>query len=187
MRKEFRNHFLPLLGLFLLIAPIWFFAKVPISQIIFLFLGFLLGSFLLDIDHFIFWFFIKPNIEESRLVQTAFQKKDFKSIFSLFESTHKAHHNLIFHHYFFQITLILISFFVFTSSTNVFTKAILFALNLHLLIDEIVDFYTDKKAIQNWLFAREEKQLSIDSLKYYILVFIILLAFFGFLLLKSKP
>lgn len=187
MKKELRNHLLPLLIIFVLISLIWFLTKVPTIEIILLFLGFLFGSFLLDSDHFIFWFFIKPNIEESRSVQTAFQEKDFKSILNLFKSTHKTHHNLIFHHYFFQVILILISFFVFTSSTNTFTKSFLFALNLHLLIDEITDFYTDKKTLQKWLFAREHKQLSVESLKYYLLTFIILISFFALLLLNSKP
>ncbi|MEI8067744.1 MAG: hypothetical protein WCG91_02190 [Candidatus Shapirobacteria bacterium] len=186
MKQELRNHLLPLLGLFIIISLFWFFNKVPNIEIIYLFIGLLAGSFFLDIDHFIFWFFLKPNIEESRLVQSAFEKKDIKSVISIFESTHKNHHNLIFHHYFFQVVLILISFFIFTSSNNTLIKAFLLALNIHILTDEIIDFYNDKKYLQKWLFAREGKQLSIDSLKYYILTFVILIIFFTILLLKSR-
>ncbi len=187
MKQELTHHILPLFVLFLIISAVWFFNQVPYSEIIFLFLGFSVGTYLLDIDHFIFWFFLRPNLEESRIAQAALKNKDFKSILTLFKATHKNHTNLIFHHYFFQVVLALFTFFVFTSSPNIFVKALLLALNLHLLVDELGDYVTDKKTLQKWLFAREPKQLSADSLKYYLIVFILLLFTFAVLLLKSKP
>lgn len=187
MKRELFFHLLPVTIIFFIISFIWIIFGTPNIYIFYLLIGLFLGTFFLDIDHIIYWFYRKPNTNESRIVQMTFEKKDYKSVYKLIRIARKTHNNLIFHHYFFQIILILISFFIFTSSTNIFIKSFLFALNLHLLVDEIFDFYTDKKALQKWLFAREDKQLSVDSLKYYILTFIILLVFFGLLLLKSKP
>jgi hypothetical protein len=187
VKQEITHHLLPLLIILIIIEVYWIFRQVPYPEFIFLTLGFTLGSFLLDIDHFIFWFYRKPNLEESRLAQIAFRRKDIRSLIKLSEITNKKHYDLIFHHYFFQIALVFITFFVFTSSNSTFAKAMLLALNLHLLIDEINDYFYDKKTLQKWLFARESRQLSIDSIKYYLMVFIILLFTFTILLLQSKP
>jgi hypothetical protein len=187
VKQELRTHLTPLLAIFVFISLYWFLYKVPAINSLFMFLGLLGGSFILDIDHLIFWFYLRPNIEESRVVQSAFRNHDFKAIYRILDLTHHTHTNLIFHHYFFQVVLALISLFIFTSTQSIFTKSFILAINLHLLVDEINDFYTDKKLLQKWLFAREAKQLSIDSLKYYVFVFIFFLFTFIILLLKSKP
>lgn len=186
MKKEFRRHLIPLLLIFLVISGIWLILKVPQIELLYLFLGLLIGSFILDIDHFIFWLYIKPNIEESRLAQTAIKNRDLRSIIAILKSTHKTHNNLIFHHYFFQIVLVLISFFIFTSSHSTFIMALLLSINLHLLVDGINDYFENPKLLQNWLFAREPKQLSIKQIKYYLLIFAFLLVIFSFFLIKSK-
>lgn len=182
MKSELKRHLLPLLILFLLISLIWILQKTVWYQYIYLFFGFLWGSFFLDLDHLLYWFYLRPDLEESRLAALAWKKGDFASLLKLLESTHKGHTSLVFHHYFFQIVLILISFFVFTSTSNVFAKAFLLALNLHLLVDEITDLREDSAHLQNWLFARENKQIPLSYLKYFVgiillfnLIFILLL------------
>jgi hypothetical protein len=186
VKQELKQHLLPLLAIFIIVSLYWLIVKFPPIQIAYLFAGLLLGSFVLDTDHIIYWYMLRPNLEESRLAQAAIRKYDFKSALGLLESTHKGHNNMVFHHYFFQVILSLTTFFVFTSSTSIFTKSFLLALNIHLLIDEINDFYFDKKLLQKWLFAREAKQLSVKSLKYYILTFVGLVLVFLFLLLNSQ-
>jgi hypothetical protein len=148
-------------------------------------LGLITGSFALDLDHIIYWLYINPNIEESRLAQVAIKKYDFTSIIKLLESTHKNHTNLVFHHFFFQVVLSLISIFVFTSSINVFVIGLIFALNVHLVVDELDDLQHNKEHLQNWLFAREEKQLPQSHLAKYVSVFVGLCLLFFVLLLRS--
>lgn len=171
--------------LFLLTSLFWIFQKVVWYEFVFLFFGFLWGSFFLDTDHLIYWFYLQPNLEESRLAQIAWKKGDYVSLIKLLEATHLQHLSLIFHHYFFQIVLTIISLFVFTSSTGIFPKAFLLALNLHLLVDEIKDFYQSPAHLQTWLFARESRQLSVKSLKYFVLAFVFLNLIFTGLLIKS--
>jgi hypothetical protein len=146
----------------------------------------LFGSFFLDLDHLIYWLYLNPNIEESRLAQVAFKKYDFRSLIKLLESTHHKHLNLIFHHFFFQVVMALISLFVFTSTDSPFAMAFLLALNIHLLVDEINDYRLDPVHLQDWLFAREPKQLPRRYLLHYILIFVFLTLVFAILLLKSK-
>ena len=186
MKQELKNHLLPLLGIFLLTSLIWLFQKTVWYDFVFLFFGLLWGSFLLDVDHLIYWFFLKPNLEESELAKSAWKRGDYKSLLKLLESTHENHINLVFHHYFFQIVITLISFFVFTSSSGIFAKAFLLAINIHLLVDEIKDFKNNPEHLKLWLFARETKQLPTESLKYYLLTFLVVNVFFTAFLFSSR-
>jgi hypothetical protein len=184
MKRELQLHFLPLLIIFSVTSLVWLFFHSAYYNFIFLFLGLLSGSLILDIDHLIFWFYLRPNLEESRLALVAWKKGDFRSLLKLLESTHLNHTNLIFHHYFFQVVLVLISFFVFTSSEFIFAKAFLLAVNIHLLVDEFSDFFQNPHHLQDWLFARENKQLPLRSLKTYLIFFTLISLVFTYLLIS---
>lgn len=186
MKRNLFLNLLPTIIVFFIVSAIWIIAGVSNSEIIYLFIGLILGNIFLDLDHVIYWFYRKPNTDESRMAKSTLEKKDFKSFLKLIKAARTSHDNLIFHHYFFQIGLNLISFFIFISSTNTFVLSFLLSINLHLLIDEIRDFFQNPKFLQNWLFAREENQLSIKSLKNYLIIFNILFFIFLFLLVKSK-
>lgn len=186
MKQELKNHLIPLLVIFVLISLFWVFQKVPSFEIIILFFGLALGSFFLDLDHFIYWLYLKPNLDESKLAQVYIKERNFKLLFKHLGTHHKNHSNLIFHHYFFQSILVFFSLFIFTSTTNTGVMAFLVALNVHLLVDEINDYYQDKVVLQNWLFAREAKQLPIRFLSRYIMIFILFLLIFIIILATSK-
>lgn len=186
MKQELRIHLLPLLVIFLITSLVWLIFHTPYYQFIFLSLGLLTGSFLLDLDHLVYWLFLNPRTEEARLAAITLKHQDIRSLIKLLESTHKKHTNLIFHHFFFQITLALTSLFVFTSSANVFAMGLLMALNLHILVDEINDYRTDKNHLRDWLFARETKQLPLRYLGQYITVFCLISAFFFLILIQSQ-
>lgn len=177
---------IPTTVLFLAVSIIWVISGVSNVEIIYLLVGLILGNLLLDLDHFIYWFLRKPNTDESRMVKTVVNKKDFKSTYRLIRAARTSHDNLIFHHYFFQISLNLISFFIFISSNSTVILSFLLSANLHLLTDELRDFFRNPKYLQNWLFAREEKQLPLKSLKNYLIIFSIPFFIFLFLLVKSK-
>jgi len=183
VKEELKNHLIPLGVIFVIITATWLFRSTAWYEFVFVFLGFALGAFFLDIDHLIYWFYINPNIEESRLAKIAFDKHDFRSLLKLLESTHQHHTNMVFHHYFAQVVIAIISIFIFTSSSSIFAKSFILAINLHLLVDEIKDFRSDPTHLQEWLFARESKQLSISSLKYYLYIFSVLVLIFALLLI----
>ncbi|MDD2483169.1 MAG: hypothetical protein PHE32_01505 [Candidatus Shapirobacteria bacterium] len=186
MKRDLLFRLLPAFVVFIIVSLFWVVFGVSNIEIIYLLVGLILGTFFLDIDHIIYWFYRKPNTDESRIVKTTIENKDFKSVYKLIKAARSSHNNLIFHHYFFQIGLTLISFFIFNSYSNTFILSFLLAVNLHLLTDEIKDYFKNPKFLQDWLFAREEKQLPIKFLKKYLIVFIILFTIFLFLLVKSK-
>jgi hypothetical protein len=183
--SEIKKHLLPVLIVFVLISVIWIINQVPFLSFVQLALGLLIGAFFLDIDHIIYWLYINPNTEESRLAQIALKKRDFDSIIKLIWSTQRDHINLIFHHFFFQVVLVLISVFVFTSTSNTLAMAFLISLNIHLLVDQYEDYQQNPTHLQQWLFARESKQLPITYLGHYLGVFVILTLLLLLLLINS--
>jgi hypothetical protein len=186
VKHEFRYHLLGTVVLFVIISIFLVIFRVGNLQLLSLALCLFLGSFFLDIDHLIFWFFLKPNLEESRLARLALKNKDFKSVYRLLKASHRTHQNLIFHHYFFQVILAIFTIFILTSTTNFLVASFLIALNLHLIIDEVIDYLYDPKILQKWLFAREENQLPIKYLNRYIFVFIFVFILFLVLLIRSQ-
>ena len=186
MKKNLLFNFIPTAFVFFVTSIAWVIFKISNIEILYLLIGLILGHFFLDFDHIFYWFYRKPNTDESRIVQATIKNGDLKSFFKLVKAARTSHTNLIFHHYFFQISLNLISFFIFISSSNTVALSFLLSINLHLLSDEIRDYFYNPKFLQKWLFAREDKQLSIKSIKNYLIVFSILFFIFLFLLVKSK-
>ncbi|MBI2465589.1 hypothetical protein HYV64_05600 [Candidatus Shapirobacteria bacterium] len=185
MTSQRKRFLAPLVVIFLLTSVFWVFFKIPIYQYIFLILGLGLGAFFLDFDHIVYWLYLNPNVEESRLARLAIFKYDIRSVIKLIDATENQHTSLIFHHFFFQVVISIISVFVFTSSDNIFAKAFLLAINIHLLSHEFYDFKHRKQHLQDWLFARESKQLPTAYLDKYIAIFSILSGIFFILLLRS--
>lgn len=183
--SEIKKYLSPVLIIFITTSIIWAVNQVSIFSFLQLAAGLVLGVFFLDIDHLIYWLYINPNIEESRLAQIALKKKDFLSVIKLVHSTKQEHTNLVFHHFFFQVVLVLISAFVFTSTTNIFTMSFLLSLSVHLLVDQYHDYQANPSHLQEWLFAREEKQLPINYLGHYIGIFTILTLILVILLINS--
>ena len=184
MKSELKYHLIPLFLIFCLVSLFWFLNQVVWYKFIYLFFGFLWGSFFLDSDHLIYWLFLHPALPESRQAQQLLKQKKFLALIKLLEKTHKKHTDLIFHHYFFQIVLTLTTLFIISSSDSVFASAFAIALNIHLLTDQIVDFRHQPRHLQNWLFAREIKQLPQEFLPHYLLTFFLFNLIFLFSLIK---
>jgi hypothetical protein len=185
-RHQFYYHLLTSVILFIIISVFLVINGVKNIQLLWLLLGIIFGSILLDTDYLIFWFFLKPNSEESRLIKTALKNHDFIPIIKIINTGRQKHYNLIFHHYFFQIILTFFSIFIFTSTNNISTSGLVLSLNLHLLVDELIDYFNDPKMLQKWLFAREDKQLPIKFLGRYLTIFILIFCSFMFLFIKMN-
>jgi len=155
IKQEINNHLLASLLIFVLVEVVWLlFGSFSVLKAIALILGLLLGTFLLDLDHLVYWFFLKPDLAESKQAKEYWQKRDFKSILSLLGENHKTHTSLVFHHFLFQGLLLVLTFFVLTSSNSVFGKGLVLAVNAHLLVDIYTDLKKDSNHLKTWLFAR---------------------------------
>lgn len=173
-----KKHLIPAVEILAFIVLIWLVKQFPFVFFIYLIVGFVIGSLVLELDHFIYWYFLDPKNQESIIAKNLIKQKKYKKIIKLIGDTAQFHTSLIFHHFIFQTILLIITFFVFTSTSSVLAKSIVFFTNTNLVIKQIYQLSSDKAHLQKWLFARLEKQISLQKIHYYVyLVTIIDLVF----------
>lgn len=183
MKQELKQHVIPLLVFGILTSLYWILTNRSIQNSFFLFFGLILGSHFLDIDHLIYWLITHKHLPESQIAAAALKVGDYKKALQVLEANHKTHTSLTFHHFYFHLLLIPISIFIFTSTSSIFGKAFVLAINWHLFIDIYHDWTHNPSHLQNWLFARMPKQLPIKFLSKYWKLNLILIVFYGLTLL----
>lgn len=115
--------------------------------------GAFLGTFLLDLDHLLYWFFSHPEKQDSQYARVLLKTRNFRGMYGLLQRTHRAHVRLTFHSAIFQLILLALAFYILSSGGSLFGSALVMAMNLHLLKDEWADFLKGKKeALVDWLF-----------------------------------
>jgi len=155
VKKEIINHLIASLIIFVLVEIIWLlggnfsFLKAGLFL-----LGLALGTFLLDTDHLIYWFFLKPELGESKQAKIFWQQRNWRGLFKFLGEDHKNHTSLVFHHFIFQAVLLTLAFFVLSSTSGIFGKGLVLALSAHLLVDQLVDLRKKPDHLKTWLFAR---------------------------------
>ena len=112
-------------------------------------IGGIIGTVLLDIDHLIYVFFLNTNELTSQRVNFLLKKKEISRIITLLHETREERKNLVFHTLFFQAVLFVLTFLIISSSTSIFVRGIVLASCLHLSVDQLADFF-DMKHLGNW-------------------------------------
>jgi len=176
MRKELTIHLSAFLVSFLVMAVLR--QYLQFSYLPF-FVGALVGTFLPDIDHFIYIYYLRPHELTSQRAKSMIQKRDFVGSWNLLSSTRYERTNLVFHNAWFQVLFLILTFWVLSSSLNLFGRGLVLAFSLHLLVDQFIDL-RDTKSLSNW-FAQLSITLSRTQVTIYLLVvssFLLFLAFF---------
>lgn len=167
LKKEIISHFFASLAWLIAVSLLRWYLK---WDLVWLWLGVLAGTFLLDIDHLIYWFYFRPEKQDSQLAKVLWQKKDFKGLILLLERYHDTHSRLIFHSFLFQIIFLVFTFYIFTSGGNLFVSGLVAGMNLHLLKDEWQEFLGGRKShLKDWLFWQVKREISSDALIIYLL------------------
>lgn len=167
-KKEIILHFSLAAILTAVIQIIWLIkGEVPLTNYIQLIIGFALGSVILDLDHLVYWYFLYPDKEESIQGKNFLKEGKFKQALALIGENHKAHTSLVFHHIYFQLTLVIVSFFIFLSTGSMLGKSLVLFMNFHLLTDQWQD-YKNPSHLKNWLFARINYTLSDQGIKIFL-------------------
>jgi len=162
----------------LMIFLFWLFEKNPFIFFIELFLGFIIGNSILELDHFVYWFVIDPKSQESQIAQKLIKHFNIDKLYHFYLQTKDFHQTLVFHHFYTQIALIIFSLFVLTSSNIITSRSLIFFTNLNLFIKQIFSFSHNKTQFQSWIFARMPRQILPDSLVYYLGILAIFNFFF---------
>ncbi len=172
MKKEILTH---LTFAFIFSIPIIFLHWQLKFSLIFFFLGLFFGSLFLDIDHLLYALFQAPYEFTSQRIKRFFDNKQFKEgIVFLFE-TQKERTRLVFHSVLFQVILLVVCFFILTSSLSLFGKGMVLGMMLHLLIDQAEEFLRDGE-IKNWFWqfrVKPDKSVQKFYLSFVFLIFLI--------------
>jgi len=176
MKKELVIHLFFLLLFFVPIALLKRYFE-PI-HLLFL-LGGIVGTILPDIDHLIYVYYLQPHELSSQRIQNAVGKTNLSSTLHLLYSTRSERKNLIFHSSWFQILFMIVTFWVMTSSLNLFGKGLVLAFSLHLIVDQFVDLTTVGN-LDTWFSQFQFRPIKEKALFYVLGVFLVLIVL-GFL------
>lgn len=138
-------------------------------------LGGLVGIFLPGIDHIIYVYLLNPFDLTSQRVSLLIKEKKIKQAVMLLYDTRHERVKLIFHTAFFQVIFLVLTFLVASSSGSLFGKGMVLAASLHLLVDQIDDYFT-KGSLLFWFRANPFMgELVLDkqqTLGYWIIIFL---------------
>lgn len=151
-------------------------------SLIWLWLGGLAGTFLLEIDHLLYTLVVYPEETTSKQVKQFLTRRQIKEGLVLLAATSQERARLIFHSALFQPVLFILCFFVLTSTGNLFGAGLVMAMALHLLKDEVQSLLRGKEErLRQRLFWQMKGGISLHQQKFFVIL--MLLAFLGLNLL----
>jgi len=168
MKKEIINTLLFWLGYFIFITIInslYSFSYWP------LYVGGLFGLLMPNLDHLLHVFVFKPQELTSLRINQLFKNKQYKDVLILFFDTRGERRELVFHTLLFQIIFTVLTFWVVSSSGNLFARGLVLSYNLCLVMFNL------KKYLNKEIIIGDSDQTRI-----YFAAQVILLFVFGLLL-----
>jgi len=177
LKKETFFHLIVFFGLFILITLIKKYFDLSYWPF---WVGGLIGTFLPDIDHLIYVYFIAPQELTSQRVTQAVGKRKFTETAGLLVDTKNEREQLVFHNILFQLIFITASVLVLTSSGSIFGRGLVIAFNLHLLIDQFIDL-NEGLSLSRW-YKNLPFSFEKPVFRAYMFVVLLVILFFGFLL-----
>lgn len=177
MRRELFIHFAFWLSFFIFITLV----KGYTSLVYWPFwLGGIFGTLLPDLDHIIYFYFVRPSDLSSQRFNFLAQKHEIKRMLTLLYETRGERRGLIFHSVFFQIIFLVLTFWMLSSSSSLFGRGMVLAFALHLSIDQLMDL-TDVGSLENWVKMFPLK-FDLKQAKIFTFASIFLVCLFGFFL-----
>lgn len=136
MKRELSIHFVYWLIVFALIVLVkqyfsWFYLPFII--------GGLLGVILPDLDHLIYVYFIRPQDLTSQRVNYLLNKSEVIRSVELLYETREERKELIFHTLLFEGILLVLMFWMLSSSSSMLGRGLAISFMLHLAVDQFID------------------------------------------------
>jgi len=177
MKKYFYNLYFFLFIFFTLITVYkqWF-----NPYYILFWLGGFLGTILVDLDEFVYIYYLEPNDPSSLNAKLEISKKHFVQTWKNLAATRRSRSKLIFHTATFNIFFLILAFLVLTSTGSIFGHGLVLGFSSRLFIDQMKDF-RDLGNLDSW-FRQIQLNLDRDRVKLYLIANFITLLVFGFFL-----
>lgn len=180
LKREIASH--------LLVTLVWL-ALITVLRwtwhwdLILLWLGGLVGTFLIEADHFFYLLLINPHELTSLRVKRLFGQRRIKNALVLIADTAEERTKLAFHNVLFQLILYILCFFVLTSTGNLFVRGLVMGMALHLLKDEFGELLAGREEIlRRWLFWPVKVEVSFQNQKIFLALMALIFLGLNFLL-----
>jgi hypothetical protein len=146
MKRELLTHLIYWLVFTVLIVLVKRYFNINVLQFIF---GGLIGTFLPDLDHIIYIYFIKPQDLTSQRVNYLVNKNELVRGVELMYETRTERRGLIFHTILFQGIFFVLMFLMLSSSASLFGRGLVLSFMLHLSVDQMIDL-KEVNGLENW-------------------------------------
>ncbi len=177
MKKEVLTHFFFLISFFIFISLL---RRYFALEYLLFWAGGVVGTILPDIDHLLYVYLLRPYELTSQRTQSLVARKEFFKTLNLLATTRSERRRLIFHTAFFQGIFLVLAFLVLTSSGSLFGRGLVLGFLLHLLVDQLIDFF-ELEHLDNW-FYQLNISLGKEKALFYWLFNLFVFLLFGFLM-----
>lgn len=116
-------------------------------------MGGIIGLTLPYLDHILYVLFLRPQDLSSQRAVQMIKQRQFRQVVVFLNQTKAERSNMIFHSILFFGITIIFTFFVVSSSSNLFGKGLALGIYLHLVIDQMSDLLSTK-GLTHW-FSKE--------------------------------
>lgn len=137
MRKEIINHLIYFAGYFVFLTIVNSLYSLNYWP---LYVGGLVGLFMPNIDHLLHVFVLKPQELTSLRVIALFKNKQLKEAITLLYDTREERKDLMFHTVMYQLIFAVLTFWVVSSSGNLFGRGLVLAYYLSLVLFNLKKF-----------------------------------------------
>lgn len=149
-----------------------------------LWLGGAIGTFLLDLDHLLYAIVIHPQEVTSMRVRRLLSQRQIKEAILLLSNTAQERLRLPFHSALFQVVLLVFCFFVLTSTGSLFGAGLAMAMTLRLVKDEMLALFEGKEEeLRRWLFWQVKAKIPLKTQKVFVFTMFLLFLALNLLLI----
>ncbi|BCX14350.1 MAG: hypothetical protein KatS3mg088_033 [Patescibacteria group bacterium] len=136
IKRELLIHYLFFLGFFIFLAikrNLFSLYSIPF------WLGGIVGTFVVDLDHLLYAFLLNKNDLASQRALYYFKNRQYlKGLLILWDAKDNRTHQ-VFHSFSFQLIFLVLTFWVVSSSGNYLAIGLVLAFSLHLFVDQLSD------------------------------------------------
>lgn len=147
--------------------------------LVFFSLGTILGIILLETDHLFYAYLQAPHEYDSQKIRYLLGAKKYREALLILFTRSSTH--TVFHSVFFQFVFLVILLFVFTSSSSLLGKGLVFGIFLHMLIDQFY-LYLSSGNIADWFWQFKETP-PVKTQKVYLFALTLVFLFLSLILI----
>lgn len=158
MGKEGFNKFIGIVVLLITLTLVknWFSFSYAL-----VWLGVLVGFYLPIVDHIIYAYILRPELEVSGRIRSLVSIKKGRELVSYINQTASERQKLIIHTAYFQVVFLVLTFFILTSSSSLFGRGLVYGFSLALFVTQVFYFRSNGN-LDRWF---SEMKITLDANK----------------------